>query len=460
MATSIRDLLHTLESEAPYAAGTPRQVRDASGSLAELGRALRQLGRDGLELTIGGTREEVVNDLAESCAQVAAGVDREPFGRLTALAGAAADVVATLRNEVGRDQRWAITLELAATVQVVSTYAAEGDRRRTADLAWAHLTARALVNRGPADPPAQESLAILDRAVPRSMLPAGALASRAAMESMVLITDRLRRSATDLTRRPTLLEVFAVSRAAESTTRYGTAAAAALNGRATPEALPASAIWHEVRDRLRPFTSAAPLRVEDRDLGLWAQRAHLELRREFGPPGQPRLTGDRGPGLKVDAVLHLQAMVNEIPDVANHLARVITQLADHSELHALASRLPFREQRVSEFLTHRPVVADRFDVVTIVDRLDDAAKLAAELAVELDRAASRTVGRAQPGAIAAREARLQRSPLDPHAALVNNIVAGMGGPEPGAAELSAPEPDPRSPEIDAEADTGPAWDIE
>ena len=48
MATSIRDLLQALENEAPYSAGTPRQARDAAGSLDELGRALRRLTSDGL----------------------------------------------------------------------------------------------------------------------------------------------------------------------------------------------------------------------------------------------------------------------------------------------------------------------------------------------------------------------------------------------------------------------------
>jgi hypothetical protein len=38
--------------------------------------------------------------------------------------------------------------------------------------------------------------------------------------------------------------------------------------------------------------------------------------------------------------MHLQAMVNEIPDLADQLAASIEQMADHGELHALASKLP------------------------------------------------------------------------------------------------------------------------
>jgi hypothetical protein len=39
--------------------------------------------------------------------------------------------------------------------------------------------------------------------------------------------------------------------------------------------------------------------------------------------------------------MHLQAMVNEIPDLADQLAASIEQMADHGELHAgLQNRQP------------------------------------------------------------------------------------------------------------------------
>ena len=467
MATSVRDLLQALENEAPYSAGTPRQVCDAARSLDELGRALRRLAGDGLELSVKGSREEIVVDLAESCAQNALGVERDLSGRLAALAGAVADTVDGLREQIGRDERWAIAAEVAAAVRVVSTCAADGDGRRTADLAWTHLTARALAAQAAQDPPRPASLAILDRPVPRPVLPPDMPASRAAMESMVVITDRLRRATAGLSRRPTLLEVFAVSRAAESTVRYGAIASATLTGRVMPDALLAAAIWYEVRDRMRPFTDAAPLTIDERDLGMCAQRTHIELRREFGSPDQLRLAYENRPGLKANAVRHLQAMVNEIPDVADQLAAAIEQMADHGELHALASKLPFREYRVSEFLTRKPVVADRFDVMTVLHRLEVAGELAAAVAVDLDRSASATVGRQQPGRLAAYEARVEAAQIDPHAALVQpatdigltqQVADGMlgAGHEPRTPNAA---PDLRAIGDDADAASGPEWDI-
>lgn len=465
MATSIRHLIHALESEAIYAAGTEGQSRDAAGALAELGRALRGLAYDGLEPEVNGRREDIARDLAESCAQNAATPHLDRNGRLTGLAGGLADAVGTFREEIGREQRWAIAVEVASAARVLTTYAAEGDRRRTADLAWTHLTARALIVQALQDSPSVQSRAVLDRAVPRAMVPPDMPASQAALESLTVISNRLRRSAAELSRRPSLLEVFAVTRAAESTTRYATTAAAALTGATMPDARPAAAIWYEVRDRLQPFTSAAPLQLEDRDLGLWAQRAHSELRREFGTADQPRLMSPAS-GLKVEAVRHLQAMVNEIPTIADHLATALEQLADHGELHAVATRLPFREQRLEQFLTHRAVVADRFDVVTVMDRLGDAAKLAAELATTLNQAGGPRITPPQPGLAAANAERAAVRP-DPRAALVADLRAGIDpastdvAVEAASGELRSDHSDAgHAAEYDMDQQAAPPWDME
>lgn len=464
MPTSIRELIHALQSEARYAAGTERQATDAAGALAELGRALHRLAQDGLELEVNGRRETIARDLADACQQNAATVAVNRDGRLTGLAGGVADVVALLREETGRDERWAITVEVASAARVLTTYAAEGDGRRTADLAWTHLTARALIVQALKDTPAVQSGAVLDRPVPRTVLPPDITPAGAALESLTVISDRLRRSSADLSRRPTLLEVFAVTRAAESTARYATTAAAALAGQPTPDARPAAAIWYEVRDRLRPFAGAAPLHLEDRDLGLWAQRAHTELRREFGSADAPQLFAPDG-GMKGDAVRHLQAMANEIPAIAEHIATAVQKLADHGELHALANRLPFREQRLDQFLHHRAVVADRFDIVTVMDRLGDAAKLGAEVATTLTYATGPHDRSTQPHLTAANAVRAGAHQADPHAALLAQVRDGMA--LDGGADQAAPPADVAA-ELRADTVGGydldssptPDWDLE
>ena len=454
MATSLRDLLRTLEQEAPYAAGTPRQIPDSSWSLAELGRALRQLSKDGLDDLPGGDREQAVADLAECCTKIAATVHRTETGRLTDLAGAVADVVSTVRGDTGRDERWAIVLGIASAVRIVSMYAAEGDSRRTADVAWAHLTARALVNSSEEERPRPESGAILDRAVPLPMIPDGYPPARVARESMVVVTDRLRRAAQGETRRPSLLEIFAASRAAESTVNYATAAQAAMTGRAMPNALPAVAVWREVREQLRPFVDSAPLKVPDRDLGVWAQRAHSGLRQEFGPVAGLHVMDVDGL-VKVHALRDLQASANEVPAIAYLLTRTVTDLADYGELHSLATRLPFRQNRLREFTANRTIVADREDVAMAVDRLSAARSFAATVAVGLDRATSSTIGREQPGLVAAHETWLTPS-RDPHTFRVAPSDLGLAGDEPATVSATIGALNATA-DLEAEADDGADW---
>lgn len=73
------------------------------------------------------------------------------------------------------------------------------------------------------------------------------------------------------------------------------------------------------------------------------------------------------------------------------------------------------------FLGHHGVVADRFDVVTVMDRLGDAAKLGAEVATTLHRAKV-PIGRAdQPDLVEANAARAPRLLPDTR----NGVVAQM-----------------------------------
>lgn len=62
----------------------------------------------------------------------------------------------------------------------------------------------------------------------------------------------------------------------------------------------------------------------------------------------------------------------------------IEQMADHGELHAgLQAVLPGVPHR--GVLNRQPAVADRFDVMTVVQRLQVAGELAAAVAVDLDQ---------------------------------------------------------------------------
>jgi hypothetical protein len=90
--------------------------------------------------------------------------------------------------------------------------------------------------------------------------------------------------------------------------------------------------------------------------------------------------------------------------------------------------LPFREQRLDQFLNRRAVVADRFDVVTVMDRLGDAAKLGAELATGLNHARGHAGPELQPDLAAVNAARAVPVQADPHAALVAQVRDGASTP--------------------------------
>src|SRR5262249_45772580 len=146
------------------------------------------------------------------------------------------------------------------------------------------------------------------------------------------------------------------------------------------------------------------------------------------------------------------------------------QVADHGELHALASKLPFREYRVSEFLNKQPVVADRYDVLTVLHCLKVAGDLAAAVAVDLDRSTPAAIPHQQPGRLAAHEARVPTR-IAPHVVLVQP-VADQGLTYLAAGGMYARRPDAPAPSVSGtpgvQIDVGdpaqladePHWDVE
>ncbi len=103
-------------------------------------------------------------------------------------------------------------------------------------------------------------------------------------------------------------------------------------------------------------------------------------------------------------------------------------------------------------------MADRFDVMTVMDRLYEAAKLGAELATALNHATSPT----QPGLAAANAARSAAPQAEPQAALVrdgmnplNGATADPAGPA-AVADLRADA----ALEYETDVPATPSWDIE
>ena len=108
-----------------------------------------------------------------------------------------------------------------------------------------------------------------------------------AAESLTAIAHRLQRIDAGQVRPPTLLEVFAITRAAESTARYATAAITAAATGHPPADDPAAA-WRGVRARVAAVHRGRAHPGNDAEIAVWAHRTHTGLRAELGPPAPDR----------------------------------------------------------------------------------------------------------------------------------------------------------------------------
>jgi hypothetical protein len=408
MAATIRDLLDVLHAEVDVCM-SPDRVADAVQAIGELGRAVDALAVDGLVDTpelrgVHGRgdvifvaprfRDSVTRHLVDACLAAAADAPGDHTRRLASLAGAVADSIVLLRDQLGRDQRWALVCSIARTARHLTVCIARSGSGSAPpeDLAWVSLAARAVGVREATDPPAPASGRTLDHAVPTTVLTADMAPERVAAEALITLTRRL--AATNSGAGASLLDLFAASRAAESTAQHAVAVVAALTGRRVPMVHPAPAAWRSVRGHLQPFTAHAPIDPDRTGLAHWARLAHSGLRTAFGDPAT---LADRQPVTGV-ALDHLQRMANELPALADNLTAGVIRLADAGELHAFAHRLPFRDERLDQHLHHQAVVSDRSDLTDVTRAITAAGDHSAELTVALHHAHAGSHG--QPGLIA------------------------------------------------------------
>ena len=464
MPTSIRDLAYQLQAEATLLAGRPHTSTEVRPALIYLGRALNRLAIYGLDEPDRASRRSVSDELADACLRLAPSADLavESLGenRATRLAATLSDAVAIRSTTTGYEQRWAATAEIARTCRVLTTYGQGAVLSH--DLDWVRRTARAVAVQALADPPVPVAGPLLDAPIPTRTLTRETTALAHAEEAAALLVDRLSRPRMSQHGPPSLGEVFAATRAAESALRYAVTISAVLAGQEVPRIHSAPAAWRAVRAELQPFTaSAASNDVESDDVSAWCRLVHTGLRDTFGPPDRLETVAGRD-------VRHLQHIANLMPEIADALDRSVRDLADRGDLHALAHRLPHRDDRTPEFLGHTPVVADRDDVEPARRALIIAAGHTAEVAVELHCNAG---GGDQPGLIDAHVARARtafhhslpperrwrplmdavdaRVATDPHwpalAAHLQSTHASGGNVRPARQPLPRRRPTPRPP---------------
>jgi hypothetical protein len=237
MPTSLADLLDELTRRARCLPAAPDTGADAATAIGVLGDTLPRLRPIGTDRS----NAPAPLALAHACRELARGTDRHA-GRLTDLAGATADTIGVLRDELTDPTRWAATVAISDTLHaLVDGHVRD---RRPLDLAAArrvHEVRRALTDLDRAagrQPPNQASATILHRPIPS---PYGVQhAAARVIEAAAGILHY-----TQPSRRLTLSEILAVTIAADSLHATARALLEPESAHPTP--------WRSVQRELRPF---------------------------------------------------------------------------------------------------------------------------------------------------------------------------------------------------------------
>lgn len=366
MATTAQQLLDDVTAYAAHStAGPTPTIEDAVGALAHAGRGLHRLAIDGLDTHVSSPRERMLDQLAAAC-DVTAGLWPPTGGPLTDLMGAAADIAGRARPLMGRAERWGLAVEFAATADHCAQLARRlVPRAAVAELGQVHQLAAAVERTAQANPP-QPAGATLDRLVPVSHLPPGLTGSQVAAEASAALVTAI--DCAGDRGGLTLRELRAVVAAAELSSRYLAAVAAALPGGDDGQPWRSAAVaWQVAGHAAAVFEDGHRInRPAHSDVVAWASRIPDALSHELGPatgidpptlngrPDLPRLLND------------LQQVANQTPLIADQLTSVTRRWAAEGQLHAYATDLPHMddmpEDRVRQVVAGHRVMAFGVDL--------------------------------------------------------------------------------------------------
>jgi hypothetical protein len=378
MATSLGDLLDALTDQGSAAAEHPRSRADAGTALGHLGRALTQLKIDGVSAQVGDNRERRVAVLGSACTALAA---RAPVadGRMTALAGAAADAIAMLRNETTMRTRWAAAV---AIVDAVDTLAALLENALPAGPAaqWLHeIRSHAVqIDRDAAqDPPTQRDAAVLDRPIPAFADTSNRRDGAQIVDATAALLHATRKGTAPLT----IAAVLAATLAAQSLSETGnTLLADTAEG---DDVTNAALAWQAIRSVLQPFNDGTRIPHPDASAAVSAARSlHRHLRRLADRP-------EGGIGELQRAAV--ASAVQYLPMIASNLKSTVTAWGVTGTALAHARDLPVREHTLPQYLagyrTKGLIHADRFDLAPVTDAVHRAQLLSTALAAALSSVA-------------------------------------------------------------------------
>lgn len=368
MATSLADLLDRALRLAQRTPATAAAAEQAITALTPAGRALSVLTHDGIEERANDRRTMAVRELVRHC-QHAASAWRPVPGRLSDLAGAAADTIGRLNGDLDSAERWHAAV---AVTELVRQCAGAARRfppyRNVPQLLHVHRVAALVEQLAAADPPSAQHGAALDRLIPATHLPDHQPAAQIAAEAAAALTAALHAAATGPGIRPT--EALAAAAASHTAALHASAVEHALGARLERTAPDA---WLAVQDALRPFRCSDIATPNGHSpVILWASRL------------QRALDDDRRGG-HLDAGLALRAaatrtVTSQLPAIAAHLKVGLVRAAAHRLLLARARNLPHSEARTSAVIHDRIIPVTISDLTALTTALHRAEETSAALA--------------------------------------------------------------------------------
>jgi len=410
MATSLQQLFHQIAARTgENAPGGPPSMIDAAGALDHASRALQRLADGGLGAELGGPHEMLAKELSAACRAAGTLTWRHTGGELTDLMGAAADLAVTDALELGRGQRWAITVEFAAAADHCAALAQRGLRYKAFDFGEVRRLAKSIERAAQLDPPTPLARAALDRLVPQSELAPAWTGTHVAAEASASLLSSIEHA--EPRGGLTLREMKAVTMAAETISGYAAAAVTGLtdDGHGQPwRAAPVA--WQVVRNTTGIFDDgrwSSP--TDPKDIIAAADLIQAALRYDLGPAST---MGRESLAARVDLpllVTELQQTANQTPLIAAQLHSVARRWAGDGSLHAPAADLPPMDKmpvaRIQKVLTQQRIRATGKDLEPMVRAIARAGALSNGLAAALNEIpASRPVTQPNLAAIYARRA--------------------------------------------------------
>lgn len=392
MPASLQQLLDGLTVQAATRPFTT--IEDVTGALGHLGRALTGLAQDGLTAA-GSVRQQTVARLSDACSTVG-GLWPHTGGPLSDLAGAAADLIGRERISMGRAQRWAVTVEVAAAANQGAGLAQQLlPNAAVREFAAVRTLAGAVERDAQCDPPAVAAAAILDRLVPPPGPPhqRPGLAPAEASAGLVAALARARRDD-----QLSLRELRVVVAVAVVASRDTALVAAALTEETERPWEATAAAWRATGQATMAFEDGrrgAP--ADPRTVSAWAKALVDAVRRDLGPSTEASILRQRADLARMAA--GTGELANQLPVLAGELSAAVDRWARTGQLYAYARDLPpmenMPEDRVREVIAGRRVQARGPDLDHLRHAIGRAATLSTSLADAVNRATA--VGLRAPG---------------------------------------------------------------